>query len=296
MRSIKLAFWLCFLLPLLSNAHRMSKWQSRNLKTISKIYNLNVYPNNVGLFANGTESIPAGLFNEKATGRIDPVGTFTGFQDSAEYFFGLAPVAHASPTNGVFTSAEVVQFQSECPEVASSTVYFTSRAYDPGQPDDGKFLAILKQVAFWRFDKNGAVLKYDAWIPNLNKWSAVTNGVDISAVVQAQAPTIQGLCGAIQQRCVGPNTQYDSLATCVATLSKKPFGNYDEAWGDNVVCRTIHVLLAKIRPEVHCAHVGPTGGGKCIDIAYNDAYFNDEALFGDTLAKTFICPRDDDDD
>jgi len=147
MRSIKINFVLCFLLPLLSKAHRMTKWQSRNLKTISKIYSLTVYPNNVGLFGkNGTNSILAGLFNDKATGRIDPVGTFIDFQDSIEYFFGLAPNAHASPTNSVFTGAEVVEYQSACPEVASSTAYLTAGTYNPGQPDDGIFIGTLKQV------------------------------------------------------------------------------------------------------------------------------------------------------
>ena len=105
-------------------------------------------------------------------------------------------------------------------------------------------------MAFWRFDKNGAVLNYDAWIPNLNNWTALESGVDTANVVAAQLPTIKGLCGTIQERCVGPNTQYDSLATCVSTLSKKPYGNLDEAWGDNVVCRSIHVILTTIRPEV----------------------------------------------
>lgn len=45
------------------------------------------------------------------------------------------------------------------------------------------------------------------------------------------------------------NTDIDSTENCIDTLSNKPFGTYDEVWGDNVVCRTIHVLLAAIRPE-----------------------------------------------
>jgi hypothetical protein len=151
MRSIAVTFSLCSLLPLLSQAHHTPKWASRNFKTIATIYNLTVYPNNVGLFGSGTNAIPAGLFNEKATGRIDPVGTFIDFQDSVEYFFGLAPTAHASPTNGVLESAEIVEFQSGCPEVASSTVYLTARVYNPGQPDDGKFLGTLKQVRAFFF-------------------------------------------------------------------------------------------------------------------------------------------------
>lgn len=45
------------------------------------------------------------------------------------------------------------------------------------------------------------------------------------------------------------NAHFGSTEDCIETLSDKPFGSYDEVWGDNVVCRTIHILLAAIRPE-----------------------------------------------
>jgi hypothetical protein len=35
--------------------------------------------------------------------------------------------------------------------------------------------------------------------------------------------------------------------------------------------------------------VGPTGGGKCVDVTYPDDYFNDESLYGDPVGKTFMC-------
>jgi len=39
---------------------------------------------------------------------------------------------------------------------------------------------------------------------------------------------------------------------CISTLSAKPFGTFDEAWGDNVVCRSVHVILAQVNPDTHC--------------------------------------------
>lgn len=285
-----LVVWLCSFLPLYVQAYTLPPWHSRNYRTISEIYNLTVYPKNVGVFGNGTTNVPAGLFNENATGRISPAGVFNGFQDSVEYFFGLSPRPQQPGPGVIFSSAQVVEFASACPKVASSTVYFTTSVYDPGQPDNGAYISTLKQVAYWHFDEHGAVLKYDAWIPNLSNWSAVVTGGNAAYNPQLQAATIQGLCGGIQQRCVGSNTQYSSVADCISTLSQKPYGNLDEAWGDDVVCRTIHFLLTAIRPNIHCPHVGPTGGGKCIDISYNDAYLDDVALFGESLAKTFICP------
>ena len=44
--------------------------------------------------------------------------------------------------------------------------------------------------------------------------------------------------------------------------------------------------------QVHCPHVGPTGGGKCVDIVYNVDYFDDEQLFGGPRGSTFTCPDD----
>lgn len=64
------------------------------------------------------------------------------------------------------------------------------------------------------------------------------------------AATIQSVCGLQSLTCVGANAVYASIPDCIAALSAKPFGQMDEAWGDNVCCRSIHVLLTRIRPEV----------------------------------------------
>lgn len=144
------------------------------------------------------------------------------------------------------------------------------------------------QVAFWKFDKKGAVLKYDAWIPNLNDWIVAGLGIQINNPSVA-AQSIEQLCGATQQRCTGANAQWDSIDQCIETLSQLPYGNYDEAWGDNIVCRTIHIVLTQVRPDVHCPHVGPTGGSKCVDYAYPLEYFTDQAVYGDPVGHTFTC-------
>ena len=43
--------------------------------------------------------------------------------------------------------------------------------------------------------------------------------------------------------------------------------------------------------QAHCPHVGPTGGGKCVDFDYERSWFSDEALFGDPEGETFQCPK-----
>jgi len=117
----------------------------RNLNTIQSIYNLTIYPNNLAIIQGGSSAVPSGLFNENATGRITPIGNFSGFADSIEYFFGLAPVPQP-PAYGAIYQAELAEFQSACPEVATSTVYLRTANFGngttPGQP-----LYPLKQVS-----------------------------------------------------------------------------------------------------------------------------------------------------
>jgi len=267
-----------------------SRNDQRNFGTISRIYNLTVYPNQLPIFESGAAGIPSGLFSQDVVGRVDPVGEFIGFQDSIEYFFALSPLPQGNAASAAITGYQITEFSSACLNVAASVVYLFCSVVSPGSPNDGQQLAPLKQVAFWEFDNSGAVLKYDAWIPNLNDWIVSATGALISNT-QYQMESIEQICALTQQRCTGSNTQWTCVDDCVSALSQKPYGDYDEAWGDNIVCRTIHLVLTQIRPDVHCPHVGPTGGGKCVDVAYGDDYFTDQSLYGDPLGKTFMCNK-----
>jgi hypothetical protein len=262
---------------------------ARNLKTISDIYNLTVFPNNLPIIEQGGSAVPAGLFAANASGRVTPLGNFTGFLDSIEYFFALALVPQP-PSYAAFTSAKVVEFTSGCPEVATSVAYLETRVDNPNATNNGAYLSTLKEIAFWRFDDTGAVAFYDAWIPNLALWNTLSEGGADFSNPFVQVATIHQLCPVIQERCVGANQQYSSVKECVATLWAKKFGTYDEVWGDNVVCRTIHTILTQVRPDVHCPHVGPTGGMKCVNVSYNDVYFDDSLLFGGPEGSVFTCP------
>ncbi|KAJ6566077.1 hypothetical protein B0H19DRAFT_941175 [Mycena capillaripes] len=278
--------WITIFAPALLAAASEPHWYKRNKDTIQKIYDLTVFPANAQIITEGASAVPAGLFNANATGRITPVGEFFGFQDSIEYFFGLAPLPSGVPPNGAITRATIVQFVSGCADVAASTVYLTVNTINPDN-SAGPFITALKQTAFWRFDAHGAVLKYEAWIASLDRFASAAFGGDPYSPPSMNS-TIQSVCAQQAKTCVGNNTVYSSVNDCIETLEAKPFGRYDEAWGDNVVCRTIHVLLTKFRPEVHCPHVGPTGGGKCIDVDYNDVFFNDEFLYGGS-GRPFNC-------
>ena len=125
----------------------MNHYERRNFRTLSKIYNLTVYPNQLPIIQHGAAGVPPGLFNQNATGRVDPVGNFSGFQDSIEYFFALAPVPQASPSSQAFSRVQITEFSSACPDVAASVVFFFTSVVNPNSANNGKPLPPLKQVS-----------------------------------------------------------------------------------------------------------------------------------------------------
>jgi hypothetical protein len=286
MNSLVRAFLFCLLSWANANPVAREDFAARNLRTIERIYNLTVYPFNLPIIQKGASAVPPDLFSDKVVGRVTPVGNFTGFTDSIEYFFGLAPTPDTNAVGFAFWRADVTEFSSQCPEIASSVVNLrTAKIGKDGKivPNSG-YETTLKQIAFFKFDSAGKVIAYDAWIPNLQRWTEIANGIPFdSALVGYALPAV--LCPQIQKRCTGQNSQFNNSASCILRLGQKPTGHFDEAWGDNMVCRLIHFQLTAVRPEAHCPHVGNLGGNapnnwKCVDTTYDDSYTDDEALFG----------------
>lgn len=124
----------------------MNRHEQRNFKTLESIYNLTVFPNQLPILAQGATAVPNGLFNQNVVGRVDPVGNFSGFDDSIEYFFALAPIPQANSASQAISRIQLTEFSSACPTVAASVVYLFTSVVNPGSPDNGKPLPPLKQV------------------------------------------------------------------------------------------------------------------------------------------------------
>ena len=231
-----------------------ANFAQRNFDTISRIYNMTVFPHQLPIFQAGGAAVPSGLFSKDVVGRVDPIGNFTDFEDSIEYFFALSPLPQTNAVSAAITAYQITEFSSQCSDVAASVVYLYCSVVAPGSANHGMALPPLKQVAFWRFDKDGAVLNYDAWIPNLSSWIETTTAIDVDNAA-IRAASIEQICGGTQMRCTGANTQWNSVEECVATLSAKEYGSYDEVWGDNIVCRSIHLVLTQLRPDVSPSRV-----------------------------------------
>ncbi|KAK6515826.1 hypothetical protein TWF281_004418 [Arthrobotrys megalospora] len=322
-RTLDLVILLFSWLPLCS-AQRPAAYQTRNFNTINSIYNFTIYPNQVSIIEQVTsESIPEleHLFSPTVSGRIQEIGNFTNFRHSIEYFFGLAPRPQGSQYSAI-VEAELVQFSSDCPSVAASTVYFKVALEKPVPGKTFKH-TYLKQTGFWHFDEDGRVDYYDLYIPGLHDFATILNGADFSSKLVQLIATKQ-ICQGAQQLCTGANTQYKpnfginlsgvlsalglnplldaplinqlglgilnpGELTCMIKLGAKNFGTFDKLWADTVTCRIVHLMLAAVDPDDHCLHVGPTGGGKCVDYPYVDRLYDDIPLFGERLR--FRCPQ-----
>ena len=119
-------------------------FEARNLETISSIYNLTTFPNNLAVVVGGEDAVPDGLFNDDVVGRVDPVGQFDGITDSIEYFFTLAS---PNKDGGVgITSFEITSYTSGCPGVAASTVFLYTSIIDADGKDTGVESLPIKQV------------------------------------------------------------------------------------------------------------------------------------------------------
>ncbi|KAF3222078.1 hypothetical protein TWF106_005856 [Orbilia oligospora] len=300
----------------------LADYQIRNFHTINKIYQFTVYPRQEAIIAQVTsDSIPElePLFSPTVSGRIQEIGNFTNFRHSIEYFFGLAPRPQGSMYSAI-VEAELTQFSSDHPSIAASTVNFKVALDNPSKPGFGapgtRTYTYLKQTGFWHFDEEGRVDYYDLYIPALNEFATILNGADFNSKLVQLLATKQ-ICQGAQKLCKGKNTQYhpqiglnigavlNALGlsplldlplinqlglgslnlgelTCFAKLSAKNFGTFDKLWADTVTCRIVHLMLAEVDPDDHCEHVGPTGGGKCVEYPYYDRQFKDNTLFGDT--------------
>ncbi|CAF3614879.1 unnamed protein product [Rotaria sp. Silwood1] len=62
-----------------------------------------------------------------------------------------------------------------------------------------------------------------------------------------------------------PRTDEERQAKINTIITPIPYGSYDRADQENVICRFIHTYFVPLLPSIHCPHVGPTGGEACTD-------------------------------
>jgi len=197
------------------------------------------------------------IFSEVAAGRIDPVGTFDDTKHLVEYYYGLA----AQPNNYV-TSVDFVDLFGQGKEVfvrVNLLFAFT----DPKQGSNFN----ITQSGRYIFGDDDRVVTTDLIIHNL--------GQALNTPDQLHDPMIQYFCsvlmvspGNCKNPAYDPDGHYTDVNDCISFFRTLPFGTWDQAASNTVVCRQLHTYLTIYDPETHCMHAGKTGGGKCVDTPY----------------------------
>ena len=120
------------------------------------------------------------------------------------------------------------------------------------------------------------------------------------AIKKLTAGLAQSICTTSQTYCTGPNQQYSSASECLdyltqnvrfgqayelgmstdneslKTNSQREYADYLIAGRNTLLCRSVHQNMVPLRPEVHCPHIGKTGGGYCTDdTTYLDTVMQD---------------------
>ncbi|CAO1598941.1 hypothetical protein XANCAGTX0491_002689 [Xanthoria calcicola] len=228
-----------------------------------------IYPANV----KEAKAINSTILAEDVQGRVDITRTFNGRELNTEYLFGLfanlaAADAGAISLLGIPLSYEVLHFAASQNVVAALTRFqFNFTALNLVLPVD---------IDAWNtYNSKGEITQYDAtfkywqWIVDYligaaaKKFGTKSPEATVGVLTQTIAKSI---CGTAVKSCNGTNTQYASPTECFNFLTKQVrFGKAYELGKNTLLCRMVHQNMVPFRPDVHCSHIGPSGGGYCSD-------------------------------
>ncbi|KAL8769004.1 MAG: hypothetical protein Q9209_004921 [Squamulea sp. 1 TL-2023] len=266
--------------------------------TYTQLWDLNqkfldafIYPANV----KEARAINSTLLAENVQGRVDITRTFDGRELNTEYLFGLFANLATAETGaisllGIPLSYEVLHF------AASQNVVATLTRFGPKTPNSWSLLdqadpnmvrrfqfnftalnlVIPVEIDAWNsYNSEGQITQYDATF-KFWQWTVEyligaagkqfgTNSTEATARFLTRA-IAKSICGTAMKNCNGTNAQYTSAEECFNFLTKKlRFGQAYELGRNTLLCRMVHQNMVPFRPDVHCPHIGKTGGGSCDD-------------------------------
>ncbi|GFZ43541.1 hypothetical protein JCM24511_01261 [Saitozyma sp. JCM 24511] len=257
-----------------------------------------IAPNNLRV----AQGINSTLFSEDVYGTADVSTNFDGRELStparthSEYLFGLFVETANDPTDpspfgspiSYNVTAAVVEHQTIATSVKFEFWYDVLNRSFPIQID-----------AYFLVNDQGEISQYDvsfrrwAWatdviIPLLIPYMADRiNTTSTNATFVLQQYASDKVCRAAVQNCNGTNLQYDNYDDCMSFLAAKPIGEWYRMGEDNLLCRQLHVPMVPLRPDVHCPHIGPSGGDMCIPRDYDQVVLESHFPIG-WLAPKYI--------
>lgn len=227
---------------------------------VYEMYNAMIWPSGKYIIQNYTQgetSYMATIFAQNGYGRVDPVGTYEGFDGLIEYFYVTMDDPNYHPVN--------VHFESLMSQEDRVSVRVKI-----------EFVAIVQGFsAYFNITQSGYfIFNDDALIEQ-----AYLNIHNMGKLFDQQTPPgaqtwatvcylVVNLAGCTETE--DPDGYYTDFDDCLYFMAGLEHGTWHEVPSDTVVCRYYHATLARLKPDVHCSHSGKTGGGKCITTAYED--------------------------
>lgn len=126
------------------------------------------------------------------------------------------------------------------------------------------------------YNPDGKIAQYDAtfrwfdWLLDTLSEAAGTglfNTTDPAEIQRQLAGLLAStICQTHDQYCLDENKQYETNEACVDFLTNTVrFGKAYELGRNTLLCREVHEHMVQYRPTEHCPHIGPSGGGYCVD-------------------------------
>ncbi|GAA5997227.1 uncharacterized protein JCM10292_000112 [Rhodotorula paludigena] len=216
-------------------------------------------------------------------GRVDVTTTFESAELNIEYLFGLFSNIRDETSTSIlgYPARQTIQtLVVEPPIVYFSAIlevdYPTLNLSVPTQVDmttawNDDLKMISYDAVFRRWAQTFQYIM-DQVSPQIAKELNETydpQTTDKAALMARKAAT--DICPTAMEYCVGENQQYESYDQCYSFLAEeRQWGNGWEGGMDTTWCRYIHRNMVPFRPDVHCAHIGPSGGDMCIDRDYRE--------------------------
>ncbi|KAF8590887.1 hypothetical protein K439DRAFT_1611550 [Ramaria rubella] len=217
------------------------------------------------------KSINYSALDPNVIGRVDVTNTFVGSELNTEYLFGNFATLGTSNTTqlvGVPLNQTVRNLIIEGNSLSVSIVANFNWTVE---------VVPLEWNVLFMFNDEGKVIQYEAtlvrgsWafayiIPKLLPLIAAELGEDPNTdpVVLVTKRAALDICSAHESYCTGSNAQYNSTEECMDfIMHKRPFGEVWQAGQDTGMCRYMHKGMVRYRPQVHCVHIGPSGGDMC---------------------------------
>lgn len=233
------------------------------------IYKLTEYPNNLPILSGQLDLHP--FISPDSHSRFTPAGEFTGFEGFIEYYYGLgstrAGFVQETKFRTIACDNNVVHFRVDL---------LFNQLENPLAPPIALFN--FTHFGFFVFNKQNLIEVADVTFANMG----ITADIPADAVVvippnpepiRTRDAFIAGLCFQVMPTfCTGANQQFSDPNECLGFMYSIPWGSFDRGNSNTLTCRLIHSGLVAARPDVHCKHVGPTGGGKCINFTAASYY------------------------